>query len=86
MLAFSILLLTAATAAGASLVIADSWRHHGQAALALRGALRECSDWQEVRFTLAELEVRTVSAAILRPDFGVRPTRPAARSALRAAA
>lgn len=86
MLAFSILVLTAIGAIGAVLAIANSWRHYGRTALALRGALRECSDWQDVRFTITELEVPHGGAKILRPDFGVRPAGRAARNVLSAAA
>ena len=97
MLAFSIAIaiLTATTATAAFWAIADSWCRYGKAALALRGALRECPAEQAVRFTIREIEVRPASAqpvfaqgaaAILWPSFRVRPARPATRHAWRAAA
>lgn len=86
MLAFSIAILTATGATAVFWAMADSWRHYGKAVLALRGALRACPAEREVRFAIREIEVRQAGAAILRPVFGVRPTRPATRTALRAAA
>ncbi len=68
-------------------VIAHSWKRYGAAALALRGELRDCSEWREVRIT-----TRTVSitpdggAVILRPDFKARTRSPLPEHDLPAAA
>ncbi len=74
MLTALIATLFAAAACFALVAIADSWRSHGGAALALRQQLRDCATQRECRFTLITTEVRHSGATVYRPDF-----RPQAR-------
>ena len=75
MLTVLIATLFAAAACFALIVIADSWRSHSGAALALRQQLRECTTVRELRFSLITTEVRHSGATVYRPNF-----RPEARA------
>ena len=75
----AILLTTLLAASGifAILVIQQSWRRYGTAALALRGELRDCREWREFSVTVREIRVHPGGAVILRPDFTGRERSPA---------
>ncbi len=82
MIAAMLATLFAAAAVLALAAIADSWRNHGAALLALRSQLQACSQEKEVRFTLITTQVNIASATIYRPVFGkagiVKPAKIAA--------
>jgi hypothetical protein len=68
-------------------VIRRNWQRYGSAAVALRGELRDCSEWREVLVTVREITVHpTGGAVVLRPDFRGRDRGPAPAYALPAAA
>lgn len=82
------LLLQALFAAGASLTlvaIVRTVRHYAPAALALRQALHDCPDMQDVFVEVREMRVARPSR-ILRRDFTRRASAPVADCGLRAAA
>lgn len=66
--------------------IRQSWRRYGHAALALRGQLRECSEWRDVTVTVYETKVHPGGAVILRPAFKAPERAPVPAHALPAAA
>lgn len=80
----SILFIVSMTLALGTIVI--SMRRYGAQALALRTALHDCSDIQEIRFQLTRVNFRPANATILRPDFRAKAERPAQARAQRAAA
>jgi hypothetical protein len=78
-------LLFTGSAALAFGAIAASVSRYGAAALALPQQLSECSQVQEVRVTIRQIEPWRKSATILRPDFKrklrAQPEQPSLRAA-----
>jgi hypothetical protein len=83
------ILLTSLFAASGVLActsIRQSWRRYGRSALALRGQLRDCSEWRDVTVTIYETKVHPAGAVILRPAFKAPERAPVPAHALPAAA
>ncbi|MFA7586932.1 MAG: hypothetical protein WCY11_12175 [Novosphingobium sp.] len=75
MVAILLATLFAAAAVLSLAAIADSWKTHGGAMLALRQQLRECSTTSDCSFRLITTHVQRGSATIYWPTF-----RPSAKS------